>query len=130
MKWLNILSAYKYQLLLVVVSCLCFYFFYQSLQKDHSMDLTIQKNKLLDEARQREENYRAQWQDIVTEKNKQIQYGLIRDSFSQVNTNILYEQLNKIPNRYNEKAKVINSLGSDELREYFRNLPRQPDNDY
>lgn len=130
MKVLNAIIKYKYQLLLIAVSGLCIYFFLQSIQKDHSLDLTIQKNKLLEEARATEQKNRVHWENLVIEKDKQIQYSFIKDSFTLVNTTILYEQLNKLPNKYNEKAKVINNYGSDELRDYFRNLPKQPDNDY
>lgn len=130
MKVAAILNKYKYQILLFIVSGLCLYFFLQSLQKDHSLELTVQKNKLLEEARIREEKSRVEWEKIVSEKNKQIQYGIIRDSFSQINTAIMYEQLNKLPTKYNEKFKAINNYGSDELRDYFRSLPKQPDNDY
>lgn len=130
MKILQWISRYKYQLLLIVATGLCLYFFLQSLQKDHTLDLTVQKNKLLEEARVREEKNRVQWENIINEKDKQIQYGLLRDSFSQANTTVLYDQLKQLPNKYNEKAKAINNYGSDELRDYFRNLPKQPDNDY
>lgn len=127
---LALINKYKYQLLLFVVSALCLYFFLQSLNKDHSLDLVKQKINLEEKARQEIIDTRKYWEDIVTEKNKQIQYGILRDSFSQVNTLLLYDQLNKLPNKYNEKVKAITNYGSDELREYFRNLPKQPDNDY
>lgn len=127
---LTVINKYKYQLLLFVVSALCLYFFLQSINKDHSLDLVKQKINLEEKARQEIIDTRKYWEGIVTEKNKQIQYGILRDSFSQVNTLLLYDQLNKLPNKYNEKVKAITNYGSDELREYFRNLPKQPDNDY
>lgn len=130
MKILQWILKYKYQILLIGVSSLCLYFFLQSLQKDHSLDLTIQKNKLLDEARAREQKNREQWENIVVEKDKQIQYGILRDSFSQVNTTILYEQFNKIPQKHNEQFKKIDTYDDTELFDYLRQVPKYPDNDY
>lgn len=103
---------------------------FQSFKKDHSLDLVKQQIKLEEQARKQIQETRAQWEQIDREKDRQIQYGLIRDSMAQVNTAILYEQLNKLPNRYNEKAKIINTYVNADLYEYFRNLPEQPDNEY
>lgn len=97
--------------------------FFQSLKKDHSLDMVKQELKLKEENRVLIEQERKAWQEVVNSKDEYIRSQkdslLVNDTKS--------KNLNK---QYNDKAKQINSFGSDELRDYFRNLPNQTDNDY
>lgn len=106
----------------IVVALLLFVFF-QSLRKDHSLDMVKQELKLKEENRVLIEQERKAWQQIVESKDEFIRSQ--KDSL--LVNDLKSKNLNK---QYNEKAKAINNYGSDELREYFRNLPNQTDNDY
>jgi len=106
----------------VVVILLAIVFF-QSLKKDHSLDMVKQELKLKEENRLLIEQERKAWQEIVESKDE-----FIRSQKDSLLVNDLKSK--NLNNQYNEKAKAINNYGSNELREYFRNLPNQTDNDY
>jgi len=105
----------------VVVILLAIVFF-QSLKKDHSLDMVKLELKLEEEKRVLIEQIRSEHQKVVDEKDE-----FIRSQKDSLLVNDLKgKNLNK---QYNDKTKIINTYGSNELREYFRNL--QPtDNDY
>jgi len=133
MKFFNLVAKYKYPIvvvLLFIVSLLCISFIIQGLKKDHSLDMTKQELRLKEETRLQIEKERAAWQQVVNEQEMNIQILRVKDSVVQNYVFQLNEQIDNLSKRYNEKAKVINAYGSDDLREYFRNLPKQPDNDY
>jgi len=133
MKFFNLVAKYKYPIvvaLLFIVSLLCISFIFQGLKKDHSLDMTKQELRLKEETRLQIEKERAAWQQVVNEQEMNIQILRVKDSVVQNYVFQLNEQIDNLSKRYNEKAKVINAYGSDDLREYFRNLPKQPDNDY
>ena len=133
MKFFNLVAKYKYPIvvvLLFIVSLLCISFIFQGLKKDHSLDMTKQELKLKEETRLQIEKERAAWQQVVNEQEMNIQVLRVKDSVVQNYVFQLNDQIGNLSKKYNEKAKVINAYGSDDLREYFRNLPKQPDNDY
>lgn len=133
MKFFNLVAKYKYPIvvvLLFIVSLLCISFIFQGLKKDHSLDMTKQELKLKEETRLQIEKERAAWQQVVNEQEINIQVLRVKDSVVQNYVFQLNDQIGNLSKKYNEKAKVINAYGSDDLREYFRNLPKQPDNDY
>lgn len=133
MKFFNLVAKYKYPIvvvLLFIVSLLCISFIIQGLKKDHSLDMTKQELKLKEETRLQIEKERAAWQQVVNEQEINIQVLRVKDSVVQNYVFQLNDQIGNLSKKYNEKAKVINAYGSDDLREYFRNLPKQPDNDY
>ena len=123
---MNWIEKNKYPLMVAaffLVVVLLLYVFFQSLKKDHSLDMTRQELKLKEENRLLIEKERAAWQAMVDSKDEYIRAQ--KDSL--LINDLKSKNLNK---QYNEKAKAINSFGSDELRDYFRNLPNQTDNDY
>jgi len=123
MKWI---SKNKFPLMVAafcVVVILLAIVFVGSLKKDHSLDMTRQELKLKEENRLLIEKERGAWQVLIDSKDE-----FIRSQKDSLLVNDLKgKNLNK---QYNEKAKAVNTFGSDELRDYFRNLPNQTDNDY
>lgn len=133
MKFFNLVAKYKYPIvvvLLFIVSLLCISFIFQGLKKDYSLDMTKQELRLKEETRLQIEKERSAWQQVVNEQEINIQILRVKDSVVQNYVFQLNDQIGNLSKKYNEKAKVINAYGSDDLREYFRNLPKQPDNDY
>jgi len=133
MKFFNLVAKYKYTIvvvLLFIVSLLCISFIIQGLKKDHSLDMTKQELRLKEETRLQIEKVREPLEQTIRQKDRENFMLQVRDSLAQQNVLILNSQLDNLSKRYNEKAKVINAYGSDDLQEYFRNLPKQPDNDY
>ncbi len=105
----------------VVVILLAIVFF-QSLKKDHSLDMVKQELKHEEEKRVLIEQIRNVYEEVIDKKDEFIRSQ--KDSL--LVNDLKSKNLNK---QYNDKTKIINTYGSNELREYFRNL--QPtDNDY
>lgn len=133
MKLFNWIQKHKYPIMVVLfftVVLLLLLTIWQAFKKDHSLDMVKQQIKLEEKARQQIIENRQQWETLVQEKDKQIQYLSIRDSLYQQNISVINNQLDRLKNTYHEKTKVINSFGSTELLDYFRNLPEQPGNEY
>lgn len=133
MKYLNLIARYKYPImvgLFFLTVALCLLFVLQGLRKDHSLDMVRQELKLKEESRIHIEQLRQTYEKEIQERDMSIYALRIRDSLVQSNIEILNNQINNLSKRYNEKAKVINSLGSTDLLEYFNKLPAQPNNDY
>lgn len=133
MKLFNLIARYKYPIMVglcFLFGFLCIWFVVQGLRKDHSLDMVKQELKLKEENRLQIEQERKAWEQMIRERDESIYALKIRDSLAQQNVLILNSQLDKLSNQYNAKAKVINGYGSDDLREFFRSLPKQPDNDY
>lgn len=126
MKILNWVKENKYPIMVIaffVVVALLLLVLFQSLRKDHSLDMVKQELKLKEENRLLIEQERKAWQEVVNSKDE-----FIRSQKDSLLVNDLKSK--NLNNQYNEKAKAINNYGSNELREYFRNLPNQTDNDY
>ena len=133
MKIFDWIVKHKYPIMVgmfFLVCFLCLWFVLQGLRKDHSLDMVKQELKLKEENRLLLEEKEKAWEQVIKEKDQSIFVLKVRDSLVQQNILVLNSQLDKLSNQYNAKAKIINTYGSDDLREYFRNLPRQPDNDY
>jgi len=122
----NWISKNKFPLIVAAFIAVVFLLaivFVGSLKKDHSLDMVKQELKLKEENRLLIEKEREAWQVLVDSKDE-----FIRSQKDSLLVNDLKgKNLNK---QYNEKAKAVNTFGSDELRDYFRNLPNQTDNDY
>lgn len=133
MKAFDFIEKHKYKIvvcLLFIMVGVCFLLVLQGMKKDHSLELTNERLKLKEENRLQIEKQREAYEEQKRELENQNAVLRIRDSLVHENILLLNAQLDKLSNRYNEKAKIINGYGSDDLREYFRNLPKQPDNDY
>jgi hypothetical protein len=133
MKFFENIVKYKYPIMVglcFLLGAICVVLVIQGMKKDHSLDMTKQRLELKEESRLQIEKMREPLEQIIQQKDRDNFILQVRDSLAQQNVLILNTQLDKLSNRYNEKAKVINGYGSDDLREYFRNLPKQPDNDY
>jgi len=115
----------KFQLMVaafIVVTIMLIIVFIGSLKKDHSLDLTNQKLILEEKHRVLIEEERKEHQKVVDAKDEFIR----AQEDSLLINDLKGKNLNK---QQNEKFKAINNFGSDELRDYFRNL-RPTDNDY
>jgi hypothetical protein len=128
-------KKYKFQLLLGAFSLLVILFFYimlQSLKKDHTMEMTLQKLQLKEENRQQIEKERQVWADVLKGMNDNMRYVLSRDSAVAASVLEINERINelKISKQYHEKIKAIDTYSNIQLLEYLRDLPRLPDNDY
>lgn len=133
MRYINLVARYKYPIMVGLVfltAALCLWFVLQGLRKDHSLDMVKQELRLKEESRVQIEQLRGIYEKEIRERDMNIFALRIRDSLVQGNIAILNNQINNLSKRYNEKAKVINSLGSNDLLEYFNQLPVQPDNEY
>lgn len=125
MKVLTWIEKNKYPIMVAaffLVVALLLYVFFQSLKKDHTLDMTRQELKLKEENRLQIEKERAAWQALVDSKDEFIR----AQEDSLLINDLKGKNLNK---QQHEKFKAINNYGSDELRDYFRNL-RPTDNDY
>lgn len=133
MKALDFIKKYKSLLLaglFALLSILIVYYLLQSLAKDHSIEMVKQELRLKEENRLLIEQERATWTDMVIQQAKNIEALIRKDSLLQNSVLQLNYKLDNLSKRYNEKAKIINAYSSDDLLQYFKSLPEQPDNDY
>ena len=133
MKYLSWIKANKFTLLATafsIVLLLLIITFYNALKTDHSLDLATEKLKLKEENRQLIERERNTLLQLIKKQDEDIRTMMKKDSVIQQKVSGINNQLENLSKQNNEKNKVINNYGSDELLNYFRNLPKQPDNDY
>jgi len=123
----------KYPLMVTaffIVVALLIWVFIRSIEKDHTLDLVKQEIKLKEQAREQIQAEREQKELVVAMYSDSIRKLQSRD-INLINQVInLNNQIDNLSKKYHEKATVINTYGSDDLLNYFRSLPKQPDNDY
>lgn len=127
---INWLKKNTWQILFFITVIVILYQFFQGLQKDHTLDLFKLEIKLKEDARISIQAEREARMNIVTLYSDSIKNMKNRDEIYEARVSALTNQIDNLSKRYNEKATVINTYGSDDLQQYFNNLPVQPDNDY
>ncbi len=123
----------KYQLSVAGIFLLSFiiiFLLFQSLKKDHTLDMVRMEIKLKEENRQEILKLRSVLEQTEKQLDLQIYTLHIKDSLVALNNLIIDNRLNNLPKKYNEKAKEINTLDDAGLLNYFNNLEPQPNNDY
>lgn len=134
-KFLDWCKKHKFPLLLgalaLLVICVL-YVTFQAFKKDHSLDMALQKLELKEESRVASERERQAWIKILDGMNDNFKSIIARDSVVSMSILDINERINqlKISTQYHEKIKVIDTYSDDQLREYFRDLPRLSDNEY
>lgn len=118
--------------LFVVLVILFLYTMFQSLKKDHSMELTTQTLKLKEESRLKDEKMINELTGILKGMNDNFRYLIAKDSSVAVSISQMNERINelKISKQYHEKIKAIDTYNNAQLLQYLRDLPKFPDNDY
>jgi len=132
-KFFNWVKKHKYQLSifgLFLLGFIIIYLLFQSLKKDHTLDMVKMEMKLKEESRQEIIKLRAELE--LTEKalDAQIYTLHIKDSLVAINDLLINNRLSNLPKKYNEKATQINNFSDADLLDYFNKLPVQPNNDY
>lgn len=115
-------------ILLIIVANI----FLKSLKKDHTLELMQQKNKALEEERLVLIKSRDTLQAEL-KKSTVIIYDLLHnvDSVTVRNIENIYKKIDRLKLTNYENNKVIDGFGSDELLEYYRNIPDpNKSNDY
>lgn len=112
------------------VVILLLFVFLRSMEKDNTLDLFKLEVKLKEEAREQIQAEREQKLQVVTFYIDSIRNMQMRDPALIRQVNNINGQLENNSKKYNEKDKIINTYGSNDLLNYYLNLPKQPDNDY
>lgn len=115
---------------LFLLSFIIIYLFFQSLKKDHTLDMVRMEIKLKEESRQEIIKLRNVLEQTEKQLDTQIYTLHIKDSLVALNNVIIDNRLAGLPKKYNEKAKEIDNLMDGDLLDYFNKIEPQPNNDY
>ena len=122
---------------LVIVGLYLLYTIRQAMLTDNSLALAKQELRLKQEnydLMQKQLDYQQkneqQLKGIILGLNDNIRAMISRDSIIQQHIASVDVQMSQLSTKYNEKVKIINAMGSDELRRSFGELSPLPDNDY
>lgn len=133
MKYINWVKKNGFAIILAVffiVLLLLLSTLFNSLKKDHSLDLVKLELRMKEDARKDEIKQREALFIIVEQYNEQIKTLIQRDSIVKEYVVNVDGKLNNLSKKQNEKVKIINNYNSPELLEYFSNISDQPDNEY
>lgn len=128
---LNWFLANKYKVYTVALVLLVLFMQYSSMKKDFTHEKAMMQIEFREQKNKELQELRAQYVQQVQVNNDAIRAGEIQDSLVKANTIILDKQIKNLLLQKSfsyERNKAIDDLGSDGLRNYYRNLPKY--NDY
>lgn len=123
----------KYQLSvlgLFLLSFIIIYLFFQSMKKDHTLDMVRMEIKLKEESRQEILKLRSVHEQTEKQLEVQIYTFHIKDSLVALNNILIDNRLASLPKKEHEKVKEIDNLNDADLLDYFNKIEPQPNNDY
>lgn len=115
---------------LFLLSFIIIWLFFQSLKKDHTLDMVRMEIKLKEENRQEILKMRSVLEQTEKQLETQIYTLHIKDSLVELNNLIIDNRLSSLPKKEHEKVKEIDNLMDGDLLDYFNNIKPQPNNDY
>ncbi len=119
-----------WKVLTAVLILILLFMLRRDMVKDFTYEKAMMEIKFRDQENKKLQDLRAELQTANEEKSEAIRVKEIQDSLVQANTFILDRTIKELQSKnYNyEKYKAIDNFGSNELRNYYRNLPKH--NDY
>lgn len=133
MKIFNWIEKHKYPLMVIaffVAVIFCLIIFFQSLKKDHTIDMAKYQLKTMEETRVQIEAAREPLLKTIAEKDKEIADWKVRDFEAKNAISELSNRIDNLPKKQYEKIQAVNNFSDADLQQYFNNLPVQSDNDY
>ena len=115
---------------LFLLSFIIIYLFFQSLKKDHTLDMVRMEIKLKEESRAEIIKMRSVLEQTEKQLDTQIYTLHIKDSLVALSNLIIDNRLANLPKKQYEKVKQIDNLSDAELLNYFNKIEPQPNNDY
>jgi len=127
---LQAIKQNKYKIATAALSLIILFLLYRSMVKDFTHEKAMMKIEFRDEKNKMEQDHRAELYEQKAEVKEAIRAKEIQDSMVSVNSYRLDNTIRALQaeKKNYEKYKAIDNLGSDELREYLRKLPKH--NDY
>jgi len=124
------LKANKYKVATAVLVLIILFMQYRSMVKDFTHEKAMMKIEFRDEKNKELQNLRTELNTAKEEKFIAIRAKEIQDSMVSANSYVLDNTIRALQSEKKnyEKYKAIDDFGSDELRDYFRKLPKH--NDY
>lgn len=120
----------QYKVATVVLLFLVLYLYWSSMKKDFTYEKAMMEIKFRDEKNTALQDLRGELNEAKAAKVDAIRLKELQDSMVDVNSHTLDNAIRALRTEKNsyEKYKAIDDFGSDELREYYRKLPKH--NDY
>lgn len=124
------LKANKYKAATVILVLLILFMQYRSMVKDFTHEKAMMQIEFRDEKNKELQQVRDSLNIAKDQKLFAIRSKEIQDSIVAANTNILDRSIRALQTEKNnyEKYKAIDNFGSDDLRNYYRKIPKY--NDY
>lgn len=131
---MKFLTQYKYPIMVgycFILAGICIMLVIQSMKKDHTYEMLMQKYELREEKNREMQALRDSLKHDETASKERIRALEVSDSVVKANSEFLDRQiliLNAQKQNSYERNKVIDNYGSDDLRNYYEHLPKY--NDY